>query len=65
MKDFEFKIQHQGAIKMANNIAYMVKGGPEAVCFYIDPDGRSDVVASTNDSDSGCPVVFLSGANEG
>jgi len=44
---------------MAHCQGYMVAGGPDAVCFYIDPRDRAYISASM-ESDSGCPVVFVS-----
>lgn len=38
---------------------YMMAGGDDAICFYIDPIGRAYISAST-ESASGCPVIYLS-----
>lgn len=54
-----FKILAQGDVQMAHCTGYMVAGGPDAVCFYIDPRDRAYISASTT-SDSGCPVVYVS-----
>ena len=50
---------------MAHCVGYMLAGGADAVCFFIDPADRAYVSAST-ESEGGCPVVHLScdGAEE-
>lgn len=48
----------QGDVEMAHLVGYMVTGGDDAVCCYIDPIGRAFVEAST-ESASGCPVVII------
>lgn len=60
MRETTFKIIEQGAVEMAHAAGYMLVGGPDAVCFYIDPRGRAAVCAST-ESDAGCPVIYLTG----
>ena len=59
MRETTFKILAQGDVQMAHCQGYMVAGGADAVCFYIDPIGRAYISAST-ESDSGCPVVYVS-----
>ena len=59
MRETTFKILAQGDVQMAHCDGYMLAGGADAVCFYIDPRGRAYISAST-ESDSGCPVVYLS-----
>ena len=52
------KIAHQGDVKLWHDYGYMVVGGPDAVCFYIDVDGRADITGWTK-SDNNCPVIFI------
>lgn len=59
----EFKIIHQGAVKMAHNYGYMLAGDGDAVCFFIDPVDRAYVDCSS-ESDNGCPVVYLTGDDD-
>ena len=59
MRETTFKILTQGDVQMAHCQGYMVAGGEDAVCFYLDPRGRAYISAST-ESDSGCPVVYVS-----
>lgn len=59
VRETTFKILAQGDVQMAHCTGYMVAGGPDAVCFYIDPRDRAYISASTT-SDSGCPVVYVS-----
>jgi len=59
MRETTFKILTQGDVQMAHCQGYMVAGGEDAVCFYIDPRDRAYISAST-ESDSGCPVVYVS-----
>jgi hypothetical protein len=59
MRETTFQILAQGDVEMAHCQGYMVSGGDDAVCFYIDTVGRAYVSAST-ESDSGCPVVYIS-----
>lgn len=59
MRETTFKILTQGDVQMAHCRGYMVAGGADAVCFYIDPYDRAYISAST-ESDGGCPVVYLS-----
>lgn len=59
MRETTFRILFQGDVQMAHTQGYMVVGGPDAVCFYIDPSGRAFISSST-ESDNGCPVVSLS-----
>lgn len=59
MRETTFKILTQGDVKMAHCQGYMVVGGDDAVCFYIDPKCRAEINAST-ESASGCPVVYVS-----
>ena len=58
MRETKFKVLDQGDVVMAHEAGYMVTGGDDAVCFYIDPSDRAYISAST-ESDSGCPVVFI------
>jgi hypothetical protein len=59
MRETTFRILKQGDVHMAHCQGYMVAGGADAVCFYIDPRERAYISAST-ESDSGCPVVYVS-----
>jgi hypothetical protein len=59
MRETTFKILTQGDVHMAHCQGYMVAGGTDAVCFYIDPRDRAYISAST-ESASGCPVVYVS-----
>lgn len=59
MRETKFKVLTQGDVKMAHHVGYMVVGGDDAVCFFIDPEGWAYIEAST-ESDAGCPVVFIS-----
>ena len=52
------KINHRGDVKLWHDYGYMVVGGPDAVCFYIDVDGRADITGWTK-SDANCPVIFI------
>lgn len=52
------KINHQGDVNLWHDYGYMVVGGLDAVCFYIDVDGRADITGWTK-SDSNCPVIFI------
>ena len=52
------KINHQGDLKLWHDYGYSVVGGPDAVCFYIDVDGRADITGWTK-SDANCPVIFI------
>lgn len=54
-----FVIVRQGDVKMAHCAGYMVAGGEDAVCFFIDPVGRAFIDSST-ESEAGCPVVSVS-----
>jgi hypothetical protein len=58
MRETKFVVVSQGDVKMAHDVGYMVAGGDDAVCFFIDPVERAYVEASS-DSVSGCPVVYL------
>ena len=58
MRETRFKVVTQGDVEMAHDVGYMVVGGDDAVCFFIDPKGRAFVEAST-ESQAGCPVVFI------
>ena len=58
MRETAFKVLTQGDVEMAHDVGYMVVGGDDAVCFFIDPKGRAFVDASTT-SQAGCPVVFI------
>lgn len=62
-KETTFRILTQGDVRMVHNIGYMLVGGPDAVCFYVDVGSRACVEAST-ESDDGCPVVFLSSCED-
>lgn len=53
-----FKVQAQGDVQLLGNTGYMLVGGPDAVCFYVDSERRARVSSSTQ-SEAGCPVVFL------
>lgn len=59
MRETPFKILSQGDVQLAHSTGYLVVGGPDAVCFFIDPVGRAYISASTC-SDADCPVVYLS-----
>jgi hypothetical protein len=61
-KETKFKILRQGDVQMAHCVGYMLAGGDDAVCFYIDPAERAFIDAST-ESESGCPVIFVSRAD--
>lgn len=52
------KINHQGDVKLWHDYGYCVVGGPDAVCFYIDVDGRADIEGWTK-SDANCPLIFI------
>lgn len=56
MRETTFTILHQGKVQMAHQQGYCLVGGPDAVCFYIDPRERA-YVAWSSQSDSGCPVI--------
>lgn len=43
MRETKFKILTQGDVKMPHDVGYMVVGGDDAVCFFIDTDGRAYV----------------------
>lgn len=58
MRETKFSVLTQGDVKMAHNTGYMVVGGPDAVCFYIDPRDRAYISAST-ESGNGCPVIYV------
>ena len=59
MRETKFKIQRQGSVCFNQYYTgYMLVGGPDAVCFFIDPVERSYITCSTT-SDNDCPVVFL------
>jgi hypothetical protein len=58
MKETKFTVTRQGDVRMAHSVGYMLAGGEDAVCFFIDPADRAYVSAST-ESDAGCPVVHL------
>ena len=62
MRETTFKVLTQGDVEMAHDVGYMVVGGHDAVCFFIDPKCRAFVEASST-SQAGCPVVYI--ANEG
>ena len=57
-RETQIKITHQGDVKLWHNYGYCVVGGPDAVCFYIDVDGRADITGWTK-SDTNCPVIFI------
>ena len=59
MRETTFNILVQGDVKMAHCVGYMLAGGGDAVCFYIDPSERAYISAST-ESRSGCPVIYVS-----
>ena len=59
MRETPFKVLAQGDVQLVHSTGYLVVGGPDAVCFYIDPRERAYVSAS-RESDAGCPVVLLS-----
>jgi len=59
MRKTEFRIIEQGDVKLAHTNGYMLAGGEDAVCFFIDPSGSAYISAST-ESKSGCPIVYLS-----
>jgi hypothetical protein len=61
MRETKFKVLTQGDVKMSHDVGYLVVGGDDAVCFYIDPCGRAEIDAST-ESDDGCPVIYVSSA---
>lgn len=54
-----FKVLRQGDVEMAHCVGYLLAGGEDAVCFFIDPKERAFVDSSTESVD-GCPVVSLS-----
>ena len=58
MRETTFKILRQGDIDLPSRRGYMVVGGPDAVCFYVDTYERARIAASTG-SDTGCPVVWI------
>ena len=57
-KETPIKINHQGDVKLWHDYGYMVVGCQDAVCFYIDVDGRADITGWTK-SDVNCPVIFI------
>jgi hypothetical protein len=58
-KETTFKVLRQGDVKMAHCVGYMLAGGEDAVCFFIDPAERAFVDSST-ESENGCPVISIS-----
>lgn len=63
MKETKFTIIEQGDVEMAHNVGYMLVGGENAVCFYIDPVHIGYVNASSH-SENGCPIVYISPEND-
>ena len=53
LPDIEFKITRQGDVKMSHCIGYLVHGGDDTLCFYIDPVERAYVSWSTSSYPSG------------
>jgi hypothetical protein len=58
MRETKFKICTQGDIQMLHDKGYMVTGGGDAACFYIDTDERAFIESSTT-SNHNCPVIFI------
>jgi hypothetical protein len=58
MKKTKINVTYQGDVLLAHNYGYMVLGNHEAVCFFIDPEGRAEVIGWMN-SEGNCPVIFL------
>lgn len=58
-KETTFRILRQGDVKMAHCVGYMLAGGADAVCFFIDPAERA-FIDSSAESESGCPVISVS-----
>ena len=56
MRETRFTVLTQGDVEMAHDVGYMVVGGDDAVCFFIDPKGRAFVEAST-ESPAGCGSI--------
>lgn len=63
MKDTKITIIQEGDVKMAHNVGYMLVGGENAVCFYIDPVHKGYINASSQ-SENGCPIVYISPYND-
>lgn len=59
MRETKFTVLNQGDVVMAHEAGYMVTGGNDAVCFYIDPSGGRAYVGASTTSDADCPVVFI------
>lgn len=59
IKKTTFRILTQGDVRMAHCIGYMMAGGKDAVCFYIDSYDRAYISGST-ESHNGCPVLYVS-----
>ena len=53
-----FKILFQGDVKMSHDFGYMAVGNEDCVCFYIDPEGRAEIEASSSDVND-CPTIYL------
>ena len=58
MKETRLTIVEQGDVRLAHLTGYMLVGDGDAVCFYIDPQERAYISASST-SPSDCPIVFL------
>ena len=52
------KVLTQGNVKLSHDYGYLVVGNDHAVCFFVDPEDRAYIFASSV-SDTGCPVVYL------
>lgn len=63
LRETPITLTQQGAVALAHLQGYNLLGNEDAVCFYLDPVDRADVIATLT-SDEDCPALWLVQADD-